>query len=129
MKLQIANTQLHNLPLWRSDENSLLQATTYVGLRDTEGLDRLQMNLVYMVTQNYDGGFPGSSDSKESACNVEDPGSIPELGRSPKGGHGNPTPIFLPGEFQGQRSLVGHSPWGLKESDMIEGLTLSLPKL
>ena len=110
MKLQIANTQLHNLPLWRSDENSLLQATTYVGLRDTEGLDRLQMNLVYMVTQNYDGGFPGSSDSKESACNVEDPGSTPELGRSPKGGHGNPTPIFLPGEFQGQRSLVGHSP-------------------
>ena len=27
-----------------------------------------------------------------------------------------PTPVFLPGEFQGQRSLVGCSPWGLKES-------------
>ena len=25
--------------------------------------------------------------------------------------------LFLPGEFQGQRSLVGYSPWGLKESD------------
>ena len=29
---------------------------------------------------------------------------------------------ILPGEFYGQRSLVGHSPWGLKKSDMIERL-------
>ena len=42
-----------------------------------------------MVTQNYDGGFPGGSDSRESACNIEDLGSIPGLGRSPGGGHGN----------------------------------------
>ena len=35
-------------------------------------------------------GFPGGSDGKESACNVGDPGSIPGLGRSPGGGHGNP---------------------------------------
>ena len=28
-------------------------------------------------------GFPGGSDSKESACNAGDPSSIPELGRSP----------------------------------------------
>ena len=31
-----------------------------------------------------------------------------------------PTPVFLPGKFQGQRSLVGHSPWGHKESDTTE---------
>ena len=31
-----------------------------------------------------------------------------------------PTPIFLPGESHGQRSLVGYSPWGHKESDKIE---------
>ena len=30
------------------------------------------------------------------------------------------TPVFLPGEFHGQRSLVGYSPWGHKESDMTE---------
>ena len=35
-------------------------------------------------------GFPGDSDSKESPCNAEDPGSIPGLGRSPGGGYGNP---------------------------------------
>ena len=36
-----------------------------------------------------------------------------------------PTPVFLPGEFHGQRSPVGYSPWGRKESDMIERLTPS----
>ena len=35
-------------------------------------------------------GFPGSSGGKESACSVGDLGSIPELGRSPGGGNGNP---------------------------------------
>ena len=34
-----------------------------------------------------------------------------------------PTPVFLPGEFHGQRSLVAYSPWGCKESDRIERLT------
>ena len=31
-----------------------------------------------------------------------------------------PTPVFLPGEFHGQRSLAGYSPWGRKESGMTE---------
>ena len=35
-------------------------------------------------------GFPGGSDGKESTCNVGDLGSIPESGRSPGRGHGNP---------------------------------------
>ena len=55
----------------------------------------------------YHGGFPGGSDSKESACNVS---SISGLGRSPGEGNGYPTPVFLPGEFHGQRSLAGYSP-------------------
>ena len=33
-------------------------------------------------------------------------------------------PVFLPGEFHGQRSLVGYSPWGCKELDTTEQLTL-----
>ena len=33
-----------------------------------------------------------------------------------------PTPVFLPGKSHGQRSLVGYSPWGRKESDMTEQL-------
>ena len=38
---------------------------------------------------------------------------------------GKPTPVFLPGKFHGQRSLVGYSPWGRKESDITEQLTLT----
>ena len=30
------------------------------------------------------------------------------------------TPVFLPGEFHGQRSLAGYSPWGHKELDITE---------
>ena len=67
--------------------------------------------------------FPDSSVGKESDNNLEDLGSIPGLGRSPGEGHGNLlTPIFLPGEFHGQRSLAGYSPWVLKESDTTERL-------
>ena len=36
-----------------------------------------------------------------------------------------PNPVFLPGESHGERSLVGYSPWGRKESDMTERLSLS----
>ena len=66
-------------------------------------------------------GVPGGSDGKESACNAGNLGSIPGLGRPP--GEGNSyIPVFWPGEFHGQRSLAGYSPWGHKESDMTEGL-------
>ena len=34
-----------------------------------------------------------------------------------------PTPVFLPGKSHGQRSLVGYSPWGCKESDTTEQLS------
>ena len=43
-------------------------------------------------------GFPDGLEDKASARNAGDPGSIPGLGRSSGEGHGNPTPVFLPGE-------------------------------
>ena len=67
--------------------------------------------------------FPGGSDDKESACHVGDLGSIPGLGRSPGEGNGYSLQLFLPGKFHGQRSLVGYSPQGHKESDTTERLT------
>ena len=110
-------------------------------------------------------GFPGGSDSKESACNAGDLGSIPGSGRFPGKRNGYPcqyswgfpggsdgkrtylqcrrpgfdpwvrkmpwrrdwltTPIFLPGEVHGQRSLAGYNPWCCKELDTTERLTLS----
>ena len=65
-------------------------------------------------------GFPCGSAGKESACNAGDQSSIPWLGRSP--GEGKvPTPVFWPGEFHGL-----YSPWGCKELDKTEQLSLSL---
>ena len=62
-------------------------------------------------------GFPGGSGGKESTCNVGDLGSIPGLGRSPGGGHGNPLQHSCLENPHGQRSLAGYSSLGLKESD------------
>ena len=58
-----------------------------------------------------------SSDSKDSARSIGDLGSIPGLQRFPWKREWLPTPVFLPGESLGQRSLAGYGPWGLKELD------------
>ena len=44
-----------------------------------------------------------------NAGDIRDEGLIPELGRSPGAGW-QPTPVFLPGKFHGQRRLVGYGP-------------------
>ena len=49
-------------------------------------------------------------------------GFSPWVGRVPGGGNGN-TPVFLPEEFHGERSLAGYSPWVHKEWDITEHLT------
>ena len=59
----------------------------------------------------------------EPKLNAGYPGTVLGLGRPP-GGEWLPTPVFLPEEFHGQWSLVGYSPGGCKESDMIERLSL-----
>ena len=57
--------------------------------------------------------------SPTNTGDIRDMGSIPGSGRSPGGGP-QTTSVFLPGESQGQRSLVGYSPKGCKELDTIE---------
>ena len=69
-------------------------------------------------------GFPGGTDGKESACNAGDPGAIPWSGRSPGGGLGNPLQHFCLENPHGWRTLAGYSPWGRKELDATERLTL-----
>ena len=56
--------------------------------------------------------------------NIKDVGSILGSGRWRSRAR-QPTPVFLPGESYGQRSLVGFSPWGHKESDTTEQLNSS----
>ena len=60
---------------------------------------------------------------KESACNA---GLIPRLGRSPGGGRGNPLQYSCLEISTDKRSQACYSPWGYKESDMTEPLTVSL---
>ena len=60
---------------------------------------------------------------KNPPANAGDVGSITGSGRSPEEGNGwLPTPVFLSGDFYGQRSLAGYNPSGCKESDMTEQL-------
>ena len=68
-------------------------------------------------------GFAGGSESKQSACNAGEPGSISGLGRSPGEGNGHP-PHYSCLENSWQGSLVGCSPCP-EESDMTEKLTPS----
>ena len=66
-------------------------------------------------------GFPGGSVVKNLPANAgdaRDAVSIPGLGRSLR--KWQPTPVFLPGKFHGQKSLAGYSPRGHKESDTTE---------
>ena len=54
--------------------------------------------------------FRCGSAGKESSCNARDLGSIPGLGRSPGGGHGNPLQYSCLENPHRQRSMLGYSP-------------------
>ena len=72
-------------------------------------------------------GFPGGSDGKECACNAGDTrrqGFNLWVRKIPWRRKWQPIPVSLPGKSHGQRSLVGCSSWGHKESSMTEQLTL-----
>ena len=67
----------------------------------------------------------GGLEGKENACNAGDLVWIPGSGRTPGEGNGNPLQGFLPKKSHGQRSLVGYSQMGCKESDTTERLCTS----
>ena len=72
-------------------------------------------------------GFPGGSVVKDPPVNAgdtRDAGWIPGSGGSPAAGNGNPLQYSCLENPHGQRSLVGYSPWGRKESDMTERLSM-----
>ena len=81
-------------------------------------------NKLYFPTIFF-GGFPGGSDSKESAHNAGDPGLIPGLRRSPGEGNGYPFHI-LAWRISWTEEPGGLQPMGLQRVDMNEQPTLSL---
>ena len=70
-------------------------------------------------------GLPDGTSSEETACQHRRHkrlGFGPWVGKIPWRRAWQPTPVSLPGEFHGQRSLAGYSPWGRNESDTTEAL-------
>ena len=63
---------------------------------------------------------PAVKNPPANAGDTRDAGSTPGSGRFPWRRAWQPTPVFLPGEFHGQRSLEGYSPVGCKELDTNE---------
>ena len=78
---------------------------------------------ILVAARIYAWGFPGGTVGEESACQCRRRkrcGSNAWVAKIPWSGKWQPTPVFLPRESHGQRSLVGYSPWGCKELDMTE---------
>ena len=64
-----------------------------------------------------------------SAGDIRDAGSVPQSGRSPEGGHGNPSQYTHFGESHEQRSLVGYSPQGRQSQTQLKRLSSSMKLL
>ena len=88
-------------------------------------------NKLHYINQNISAslilslGFPSGACGKESTCQCrrcKRCGFDSWVGKVSWRRKWLPIPVFLPGEFHGQRSLEGYSPWGHKESDMTERL-------
>ena len=69
--------------------------------------------------------FPGGLDNKGVYLQCRRSGFDPWIRKTPWRREWQCTPVFLLGEFHEQRSLVDNSPWGRKESEMTEKLSLS----
>ena len=87
--------------------------------RVTKGLTQLKRLSMYTHTYGED-WVPWWLSREESACQCRRLGFDPWVGKISLRRKEQPTPVFLPGEFHGHKSLVGYSPWGFKESDMTE---------
>ena len=69
----------------------------------------------HMITKRLAGG----SEGKESACYAGDLGLIPWVGKIPWRKEWQLTPVLLPGQFYGQRSLVGSCPHGVAKTEQL----------
>ena len=84
--------------------------------------------LFYQLGLTFLGGLSRWRCGKESACQCQRCkrwGFDPWVRKMPWRRAWQPTPLFSPGESHGHRSLLGYSPWGHKESDLSERLTLT----
>ena len=82
--------------------------------RNKQGLERMEFRREEVVQKSE---FPWWLNGKESACQYR---RLKRCEFNPWRRKWQPTPVFLPGESHGWRSLAGYGPWGHKESDTTE---------
>ena len=70
-------------------------------------------------------GFPGGSVVKNPPANLGDAGTVLGSGGSPGEGNGNPLQYSCGKKSHGQRSLASYIPWGHKELNATQGLSMS----
>ena len=102
---------------WCRDQQAQPQQMSYLPLCVGEGL------LAFSMTSAFHGALLGGASGKEPTCQcrrLKRHGLDSCVGKIPWRRAWQPTPVFLPGESCGQRSLAGYSPQGCKELDMTE---------
>ena len=90
---------------------------------------RLKPSKALITLYLHVGGFPDGASGKEPTCQFRRHKRYefyPWIGKIPWRRAWQPIPVFLAGESHGQRSLVGYSPWGCKESDTTHSGSLLL---
>ena len=108
--LEVRDQDVFHQPLLLDEETVLSEETCLV----SDSLKRIGKNqmysmtkIIYIYTYIVKQGFPGGASGKESTCRCR---LDPWVGKIPWRRAWQPTPVFLPGESQGQRSLAGYSP-------------------
>ena len=112
-----ANYLFPSVPLITvNTSNHLLKASHVPG---TTASHTVTSNLINPVVYTHLGLFPGGSAVKNPLLCKSHRRHVfhPWVGKIPWRRARQPTLVFLPGKFHGQRSLAGYSPWGRKESD------------
>ena len=112
---------LHNYNTVSKHHKIINQKTN---LSDRRNTPYTKIHTYIILHQNYQlgsyQGFPGGISGKEPACQLRRCRFNPWVGKIPWRRKWQPTPVFLPGESHGQRSLVGYDPQGHKESGTTE---------
>ena len=110
----------HRIP-WYWRESCREECGHFPGLpKRTDRHDPLEDHEMNLVGCDHLKGLPRWFSGKESACQCRRRRFDPWVRKIPWRRKWQSTPVFLPGESRGQRSLAGYSPWGDKESDITE---------
>ena len=114
---------------WDSMRNAAEAKDWVISPRESTGdiIKPISKVVVFLLLGRRGGGLPRWLSGKDSTCQCrrcQRCGFHPWVGKIPWKRKWPPTPVFLPGKSYGERSLEGYSPWGRKESDGTERLSM-----